>query len=185
MIELLRRLKGMGRQGAHLNMSIRHLYFVECHRNGKLLWTDNFHNQTTTEGVTKYLDATLKTGLTTPAWYVLLVKAKGGSYAIGDTIASHAGWTEAVSGGTDYSGNRPAWTPGSFTGTSTVSIDNSASKASFTMAGTLTIYGAGMCSAATGTSGTLLGVGDFSGGSRAVQANDVLSVTVTCQLATA
>lgn len=37
---------------------------------GKLLWTETVKNRVTTAGLNKLLDATLKTGLTTPAWYI-------------------------------------------------------------------------------------------------------------------
>jgi len=43
----------------------------------------------------------------------------------------------------------------------------------------LTVYGAFMASVNTGTTGTLLGAGDF-GVARAVEIADTLSVTVTC-----
>ena len=73
----------------------------------ELAWRDGFSNLTVTTGLNKLLDATLKTGLASPAWYVLL---KGnGTVVAGDTMASHSGWSEL----TPYSdANRPAFTPG-------------------------------------------------------------------------
>ena len=160
-------------------LTVKQTYHAECYGpDGVLKWEDTFDNLVTTEGLNKYLDATLKTGLTTPVWYVSLVKAKTTGYAAGDTLASHGGWTEGAPG-TDWTGNRITWTPGSV---AAGSVDNSVSKAVFPILGTLTIYGCLMSSAATGTSGTLLGVGDFSGGSKAVGAGDSLQITVTCSL---
>ena len=148
-------------------------YRVECFdKDGRQKWVEEFENLVVTAGLNKYLDATLKTGLASPAWYVGL---KGsGSVVAGDTLASHAGWSEI----TPYSGNRPAWTPGTI---SSGSVDNSASKAVFNINADTTVYGAFLASVNTGTSGTLLGGGDFSS-SRAVLNGDTLNVTITCSL---
>jgi len=168
-----------GALGVSLGAGISHTYLVECFGpDGVLKWADTIHNLVTTEGLNKYLDACLKTGLASPAWYVSLVKAKTTGYAAGDTLASHGGWTEGAPG-TDWTGNRIAFTPGTI---ANGSVDNSGAKATFPILGTLTISGALLASAATGTSGTLLGVGDFTGGSKAVAAGDTLTVTVTASL---
>lgn len=159
------------------DIKVTHTYKVECFdSNGDLKWEDGFENLVTTEGKNKYLDATLKTGLATPAWYVGLVKTVSTGYAAGDTLASHA-WTEAVPG-TDYTGDRQAFTTGTV---AAGSVDNSASKATFPILTTMTaVDGALLASVATGTSGTLLGVGAFAGGSKSVANGDALQVTVTC-----
>jgi hypothetical protein len=169
----------MGRDALGLGMQIGQKYRVECFDpEGRLKWVEEFGNLVVGEGLAKYLDATLKTGLAAPAWYVGL---KGtGTVANGDTLASHAGWAEI----NPYSGNRPAWTPGSITGTTTKSVDNAASKAVFSITSALTVYGAFMASVNTGTGGTLLGAGDFSV-ARAVEIGDTLNVTVTGTMTTA
>ena len=151
-------------------------YRVECFdKDGRQKWVEEFENLVVTAGFNKYLDATLKTGLASPAWYVGL---KGtGTVVAGDTMASHSGWSEDQ----NYSNaTRPAFTPGTI---ASGSVDNSASKAVFNINGTTTIYGAFMCDNSTkgGTSGTLLGGGDFSS-SRAVLNGDTLNVTITCSL---
>lgn len=166
--------------GAHIGVAIEHTYHVECWRNGVLVWEDEFHNLVTTAGKNKYLDATIKTGLASPAWYVGLVTGpgSGNTYAAADTMGSHAGWAEDA---TYSNSTRPAYTPGSISGGS---VDNSASKAVFTINGTTTIAGAFMADNSTksGSTGTLLGVGDFSGGDRAVQNGDTLNVTITASI---
>ena len=166
--------------GAHIGVAIEHTYHVECWRDGELVWEDEFHNLVTTAGKNKYLDATIKTGLASPAWYVGLVTGpgSGNTYAAADTMGSHAGWAEDA---TYSNSTRPAYTPGSISGGS---VDNSASKAVFTINGTATIAGAFMADNSTksGSTGTLLGVGDFSGGDRAVQNGDTLNVTVTASI---
>ncbi len=161
-----------------------HRYEVWCYdKDGKLKWYDWFDNLVPTVGRNKYLDATLKTGLTTPAWYVGLITGPGSgtTYAEADTMASHTGWTEDTS----YSqATRPAFTPGTI---ASGSVDNSASKASFSINGTATIAGAFMADNSTkaGTTGTLLGAGDFTGGDRSVISGDTLNVQVTASITAA
>lgn len=143
-----------------------------------LRWTDSFWNIVVTVGLNKLLDATFKTGLTSPAWYVGL---KGtGTMLAADTMASHAGWAEIV----PYSDStRPAFTPGSI---SAGAVDNSASKAVFNINSGSTVYGCFLVDNNTksGTTGTLYGGGDF-GSSRAVINGDTLNVTVTLTQASA
>jgi hypothetical protein len=63
----------------------------------------------------------------------------------------------------------------------TGSVDNSASKAAFSITGSVTIGGAFLVNLPTKgqTSGTVYGGGAFSGGNRSVVAGDTLNVTVT------
>jgi hypothetical protein len=163
------------------------LYVAECYQNfeytktGKILrklkipklrWKDEFWNIVVTAGLNKLLDATIKSGLASPAWYVGL---KGtGSMVAGDTMGSHSGWSEIA----PYSNaNRPTYTPGSISGGS---VDNSASKAVFNINGSSTVYGCFLTdnNTVSGSSGTLYGGGDF-GASRAVINGDTLNITIT------
>lgn len=160
---------------------LKQYYQIWCYdKNGKLKWYDEFENLVPTVGLNKYLDATLKTGLVTPAWYVFIVTGPGSgtTYAAADTMASHSGWSEDS---TYSNATRPTWTPGTISGGS---VDNSASKATFNINGTATIAGAGMADNSTigGTTGTLLGAGDFTGGDRSVISGDTLNVQVTCSM---
>jgi len=164
--------------GIALNLKVKHHFKVECVRNGKIVWTEEFDNMVVTAGAAKYLDATLKTGLAAPLWYVGLKDT--GTPLIANTMAAHVAWATI----TPYSNaTDPAFTPGSITGTSTVSVDNSASKAVFTINATDDVYGAFLKDDNTkgGTTGTLLGVGDFSA-LRGVISGDTLNVTVTASL---
>jgi hypothetical protein len=165
-----------------LEVSIEHTYHVECWRDGALLWEDTFDNLVTTAGKNNYLDATLKTGVTSPTFFLGLVTGPGGSntYAAADTMASHAGWAE----NTSYSqSTRPAWTPGSV---AAGSVDNSASVAVFTInvTGPIVIGGAFLANNSTkgGTTGILMGVGSFTAGDRSVILDDVLNVTCTATI---
>lgn len=164
--------------GDRIGSRSSHVYEVECRgADGEIKWVETFHNLVTTAGLNKYLDATLKTGLAAPAWYVGLITGPGAgnTYVVGDTSASHAGWAE----NTTYSNaTRPAWTPGTIAGGS---VDNSASRAVFNINGTTTLAGCFMIDSDVkgGVVGTLLGEGNFGTGDRALISGDTLSVTVT------
>lgn len=139
---------------------------------GRIRWVDEWTNLVVTAGKNKLLDATFKTGLASPAWYVGLKGA--GTVSAADTMGSHAGWTDVDC----YSqANRPAWTPGTISGGS---VDNSASKAVFTIDVDSTAAGGFLAdnNTVSGTTGTLYGAGDFAA-SRAVYIGDTLNVTVT------
>ena len=138
-------------------------------------WADGFSNLVTTAGGNDLLTQYFKGSAYTAAWFVGLIDNSGFSaIAAGDTASSHAGWTEAV----PYSNStRPALTLGTASGKS---IDNSASKASYTINATATINGAFTITNSTksGTSGTLYSAGSF-GSTRSVASGDTLNVQVT------
>lgn len=164
-------------------MTIGHRWKLEClGPDGKQKWLEEFDNLVTDAGLNKYLDATLKTGLASPLWYVGLVAGPNElDYAAGDTMASHAGWTES----TVYSNaTRPQWVSGAI---AAGSIDNSASPANFAVNGAATVSGAFLADNSTkgGTTGTLLCVGAFSLGDKVLGNGDTLLVTVTPTIARA
>jgi hypothetical protein len=146
---------------------------VECFdKDGNLKWTEDFINLVTTEGLNAILNNTFNAAAGAVTWYVGLKNT--GTPAAGDVMNSHASWTENV---TYSDGTRPAWTKNG--AASGGAMSNSSSKASFSINGSTTIYGAFLTSNSTksGTTGTLYGVGDFSG-SRAVISGDTLNVQV-------
>lgn len=154
-------------------------YIVECiGPDGKLKWTDEFDNLVTNEGLNDNLDKYLKGSAYTAAFYVGLTDGTPTVNAA-DTMSSHAGWTEV----TDYSeSTREALVLGTV---ASQSVDNSASKASYSINATATVGGAFITTVNTkgGTTGTLYGVGAFSGGDKSVDNGDTLNVTVTCTAA--
>lgn len=164
-----------------LPVRIEHKYHVICHApDGSVRWEDGFHNLTTTAGLNKYLDSTLKTGYASPAWYVGLITGPGAgnTYALSDVMGSHAGWTESAA----YSNvTRPAWTPGSV---AAGSVDNSGSVAVFNINAGATIAGCFLTDSNTksGVTGILLGEGNFTIADRLVQSGDTLSVTMTATM---
>lgn len=157
--------------GRHLST----LYEVECIKpNGEIRWVERFHNLVTTVGLNDSLDKHFKASGYTAAWYVGLVSGTP-SFAIADTMASHAGWMER----TDYSeANRQTLTLGTI---SNGSVNNSSNKAVFSITGTMTFGGAFLVDLPTKgqSSGTVYGGGAFSGGDRQAFAGDTLNVTAT------
>jgi hypothetical protein len=117
----------------------------------------------------------------TAAWYIGLVNGTSASttFSGGDTLATHAGWTENSS----YSGTRKAATFGAATLADPSNINNVSSTASFSINATATIAGAFLTNVATGTSGLLFSESDFqSPGDRTVVDGDVLVVTYSFNL---
>lgn len=142
---------------------------------GSVLWADGFHNLVVNEGLDDVLDKYFKGSAYTAAHYVLLTDGTP-TVAAGDTMASHVGWAEV----TAYTeANRPTFTAGSVSGQS---VDNSASKADFSInANGTTIGGAGLTTNNTkgGATGTLYSAGAFSAGDKTLDSGDTLSVQGT------
>lgn len=153
------------------------IFTVTCYdKDGNLKWQESAHNLVVNEGLADMNDKYFSGSGYTAAWYLGLVTGpgSGNTYAAGDTLASHSGWTE----NTDYSGNRKAVTFGSATSADPSVINNSGSPSQFSMTGTATIAGAFLASVDTGTSGILFSVSNFqSPGDRAVVNGDTLNVT--------
>ena len=157
------------------------VFTVQCHdKDGNLKWQAEKHNLVVNVGLKDMNDKYFTGSSYTAAWYIGLYGAGASNTpAATDTLSSHAGWTEI----TPYSGNRPAVTFASATNANPSVVTNSASKAQFTMNATATVGGAFLCSAASGTTGTLFSAADFSSpGDRSVVSGDVLSVTYTFSL---
>lgn len=162
-------------------VTLENHYVVEAFdSDGNLKWRDEFDNIVVTAGLNDALDKYFKGSSYTAAHYVGLTDSTP-TVAAGDTMASHGGWVEI----TDYSqGTRPAFTPGTV---SAGSVDNSASKAVFSINATVTVGGAFVTTNSTkgGSTGTLYGAGAFSGGDRSLINGDTLNVTVTATAAAA
>lgn len=159
-------------------LSATGVYTVTCYgADGQVKWSDTIKNLVTTVGKNDLLDKYLTGSAYTAAWYLGLVDgATTPSYAIGDTAASHAGWTENVV----YSNaSRPAPSWGS------ASAGSKATTATaFNINGTATIAGTFLISNATksGTTGILYSAGSFTGGNKIVSSGDTLNVTYTASV---
>ena len=167
------------------SVSAKGVYKIQCHdKDGNLKWEEEASNLVVNVGL-QDMNAKYFTGSAyTAAWYIGLYGAGAtNSPAAGDTMSSHAGWTEV----TAYSqATRPACTFGTPTTANPSVATNSASPATYTINATTTVGGAFLTSNSTksGTTGTLYSAADFSSpGDRAVVSGDTLSVTYTLSLA--
>jgi len=153
-------------------------YNVQCvGPDGQVKWTDSIENLVVTVGKNDLLDKYFAGSAYTAAWYLGLVDgASTPTYAAGDTLASHAGWTES----TAYTGtNRAtvAW--------NAASAGSKASTAtSFSINATATIAGAllTVTQVRATTTGVLYSAGSFTGGNRSVANGDTLNVTYTASV---
>lgn len=159
------------------------VYKVQCvGADGHVKWEEEMHNLVVNQGLQSMVSVYLDAGTQVTTWYVGLITGPGASTTIaaGDTLASHAGWTEF----TNYTGNRKAAVFGTATTADPSVIDNTASPASFTISGGGgTVAGAFLASVDTGTSGVLFSASDFQApGDRVVVSGDTLNVTYTFSL---
>jgi hypothetical protein len=161
------------------------VYHVECHdKDGNLKWSADSKNLVVNAGLA-YMAGTALTSVTQiTTWYIGLYGAGASNTpAAGDTMASHAGWTEVV----PYSNaTRVAATFVTATTANPSVVTNSASPATFNINATSTVGGAFLTSgsAKNGTTGTLFSAADFSApGDRSVVSGDIISVTYTFSLA--
>lgn len=159
------------------------VYHVQCFdKDGNLKWEVKTHNLVVNQGLQDMNAKYFSGSAYTAAWFVGLVTGPGSgtTFAAGDTLASHAGWTEF----TNYSGTRKAAVFGTATTADPSVISNSASPAAFTISGAGgVVAGAFLCSVTSGTSGILFSESDFqSPGDRTVVSGDVLNVTYTFSL---
>jgi len=165
--------------------SAKGVYKVQCHdKDGNLKWEAEAPNLVVNVGL-QDMNTQYFTGVAYTATWFLGLYGSGATNtpAAGDTMSSHAGWTEVVA----YSqATRPVCTFGTPTTANPSVATNSASPATFSINGTTTVGGAFLTSNSTkgGTTGTLFSAADFSApGDRSVVSADTLSVTYTLSLA--
>lgn len=160
------------------------VFEVKCYdADGNLKWEASKHNLVVNVGLqdmnTKYFSGSSYTA----AWYLgLYGSGSTNNPAAGDTMASHAGWTEV----TAYSqATRPACSFGTATTADPSVISNSASPATYSINGTTVVGGAFLTSNNTkgGTTGILFSAADFAApGDRSVVSGDTITVTYTFSL---
>jgi hypothetical protein len=159
------------------------VYTIQCvGADGQVKWEQNTPNLVVNQGLQNMNTTYFNSGTQVTTWYVGLITGPGSgtTIAAGDTLASHAGWTEF----SNYSGNRKAAVFGTATTADPSVIANTASPAQFSISGAGgTVAGAFLASVATGTSGVLFSASDFqSPGDRVVVSGDTLVVTYTFSL---
>ena len=159
-------------------------------KDGNIKWTAEAKNLTTNQG-RQDMNAKYFLGSSyTAAWFIGLVNnTPTPSYAVADTMASHAGWVET----TDYSGTDRATADfGTATTADPSVIANTVASggtvASFSITGTVTIDGAFLTATEDNSTntGVLFSVAAFeSPGDRSVVNGDTLNVTYQFSLADA
>jgi hypothetical protein len=159
------------------------VYKIQCiGSDGQLKWEQNTPNLVVNQGLQDMNTTYFNSGTQVTTWYVGLITGPGSgtTIAAGDTLATHAGWTEF----TNYTGNRKAAVFATATTADPSVITNTASPAQFAITGAGgTVAGAFLASVATGTSGVLFSASDFqSPGDRVVVSGDTLNVQYTFSL---
>lgn len=156
----------------------------EHFRRGDMIHTQTGSNTFTTEGMARLLNVQFRAQATDAAIYVGIFK-NNVTPAVGDTASAKLGaaGTYGECQDADYDDpatNRPAYT---MAATSSAVATNTASKATFVMHASITVYGAFLASsqAKTAATGTLFCAKAFAS-SRAVIDDDELAVTyqITC-----
>lgn len=155
---------------AILRVGFEHV--IEHIRGGRLIDVETVHNLVPTEGLNHILNVALRANSPTANWYIALFE---GNYTpvAGLTAAT---FPSAATECTAYDeSNRVLWVPATASGGV---VTNSASKATFTMNATKTVYGIAMTSLLTkgGTTGVLVSAARFSS-SKSVYDDDLLQVT--------
>ena len=154
-------------------------------KDGNVKWEEDFENLVTTVGKNAALDAFLASGYTLVGPYMGLINTNASAAAVGDTMASHAGWLEV--GAT----NAPAYTaPRKTIAFSAAAAGSKASTGTYTfvftsggtVGGCFLVFGTGALSTIDNTAGVLYSAGAFTGGSKTVAATDSLTVTYTASL---
>jgi len=174
--------QAMSKGKAAAAVDVTHRYVFEARdAEGNLKWTVEEQNIVPNVGLDEMLDKFYKGSAYTASHYVGLTDGTP-TVAAGDTMASHAGWVEV----TAYDeAARQAFTPGAVSGQS---VDNSASKAVFTVSTNGTTIGGGFLttdSTKGGSSGILVSAVAFTAGDKSLDDGDTLSVTVTATMASA
>jgi len=163
------------------NMNVKGRFRTECFRAGRLIWVDEGPNIVTDEGLNHMLNVTLQAATANATWYCGIFKnnytpitSSTAAAALG--AAGLFGECQDADYGTPAT-NRPAYT---VVASTAKSITNSASKATFTMSASITVYGAFVASsqAKTATTGVLYAGRKFDV-ARAVISADILYVTYT------
>lgn len=162
-------------QGGMVVMPHTHIIGIGRNALGRIKFIESTHNLVVNSGLDDLLNKRFKASSYTSADYVGL---KGtGSVAAADTMSSHSGWSEV----TGYSESvRQTLTLGTVSGQS---VDNSASKATFSINSSVTVAGAFIVTNSTkgGSTGILYGAADFSS-PRSLTNGDTLNVQATLSM---
>ena len=169
-------------------VSIAGYYHVECRdAAGNLKWEEEFPNLVVAVGKELMLDTLLKgSGYTVVGPYLGLISGSGSTFAAGDTMTSHGGWTEFVNytvGGSAVRGTAvfasatsSGSSPSNVTTSAATAITYTITGAGGTVGGCFLVTGSGASSTQSNTGGTLYSAGNFST-AKVTTAGDTVSVT--------
>jgi hypothetical protein len=165
-------------------------YEIECvGPDGKVRWRDTVENVVTTLGKNVMLDAALAgAAYTVVGPFMGLISSVGytGVPVVGDTMGSHATWTEAgATNAPTYTAPRKtaAWNAaGSGSKALSAALAFVITATPGTVKGCFLVYGTGAVSTIDNTAGTLYSAGVFSGGDKVVGTGDTLNVSYTTSL---
>ena len=148
------------------------VFTATCRKaDGSIRWIDEGSNLVTNQGLQHALDVLFDSSVAKiSVWYVGPTDGTP-TVAAADTLPSHAGWVET----TKYSETvRQVFTDVR----STLTVSNTAAKATFSINASTTVGGAFLASSSgkASTAGTLLCVAAFTGGNRAVVSSDSLEI---------
>jgi hypothetical protein len=158
----------------------------ECYdKNGNLKWTDRTHNTVMQPGLMNLLNCMFHGQIPPTTWYTTLFESDTAMTAGTATYAA-PGYTESTSYDELV---RQEFTEATATTAGTCSITNSANKATFTISGTKTIYGAALVGGTCGTwaavkndttaGGAILFCASKFSIAKSVVDDDVIKLTVT------
>ena len=163
------------------------IYTARLLRNGKVIWEETYPNTVTTLGKNLILDQALAgSAYTVTGPFVGLISSVSYSaISAADTMASHAGWTEAgATNAPTYSGTRKtaAWSAASAGAKALSATADFTFTGAGTVKGSFMVLGSGAVNTIDNTSGTLLSAGLFTTGDKVVASSDVLQVSYSLSL---
>lgn len=146
-------------------------------KDGKPKWIKDVHNTVLDAALDAILDVLFHGITPVGTWYLGLLD-DGPTIDPTDIMTSHVGWTESIA----YEGDRQAFVEAAADGQA---LSNSANPAVFAINDTVTIAGAFLCGAATGTSCLLFCAAVFEEGDAVVESGDSINVVYEIQAADA
>ena len=190
------KLHASDNNGASITRNSMHTESAEAHgfftakcfdKDGNLKWEDDFPNVVTTVGKNLALDTYLAgSGYTVVGPFLGLISSVTfTAVAAADTMASHAGWTEAgATNAPTYTSPRKtaAWSAASAGSKALSAALSFAITGSGTVKGCFLVFGTGAVSTIDNTAGTLYSAGLFTGGDKIVVNTDTLNVSYTASL---
>jgi hypothetical protein len=174
--------------GMNEELHVKGRYFAQCFdKDGNLKWEDHIDNVVTDVGANQLLDSAFGAGPVAGPFLGLISSVGYASVpVVGNTMASHATWTEAGNGV-----NYPNWSTPASNARASMTFSAAAGRAkaltaavSFVIAtnggtvkGCFVVFGTGAVATNASTAGVLYSAGLFSGGDKVLQIADTLQVS--------